>query len=839
MDTHTHRTKLTPPRLHRRVLIRPALIARLFESLDYRLTLVQAGAGHGKTTALASLSMSDSRRCAWYSLDETDSDPQQFLSFLIQAFYLKWPDLSQAPWAVLQEAGSAGDSGQWMQVVDALINALTDALHEPAWLIVDDYHCVAASPKVNALIERFITLLPPNLHVILASCQPSDFPSLDSWRAKGQVMEIGQPELAFQPAEIDALFRNAYGMPLAPGQVAALADKTGGWPIALQLVWQGLRDDKGNSAALLAPDPATSGALFEHLAREVLDRQPPDVAEFLRDTAVLRELTPEAADAVTRSNGSAAMLERLHELDLFVIALGQGHYRHHQLWRDFLREHPDAEPEWTRERHRRAAKFFHARHDLEQAIYHWLAADDFGQAAAEIERAGDLYLRTGRLQTLATWIEAIPPHVRAEHPHLQAYLGDVYRLRGRFDQALAWYQQAELVWRARDEAAGISQALHGQAMVYLDTLHPAQAEDLLREAWRLVCRAEDRASRAQMLEQVAEQKLYMGRPHEAQALQAEARALRDEVPSEDTLSAHIKLRTGQLDEARRILEGWAQTERAAAGHDQAHPPRAHREAVLILSLIHSLQGQAEPALALAQAGIAIGELSDSPFVTAVGNIRLGHAWQLRSAPRPAEEGQGEGRDQAVRCYQTALALSDQLAVRRIRAEAMWGLTRAYGFLGDLESARRASQEGVKTGRWAGDPWITALTELMLGASSVLVGQTLEAIEILWRVLMAFRDCGDSFGRAATRLWLSLAYHELRQNEHLASCLQELLALCETRRYDYLLKARTLIGPPDPCRIVPLLIEARERHVRPTYAARLLAEIESPEFRDHPGHQLCA
>ncbi len=46
-------TKLTPPRLPRRVLQRPRLTTRLLEALDYRLTILQAGTGYGKSTALA------------------------------------------------------------------------------------------------------------------------------------------------------------------------------------------------------------------------------------------------------------------------------------------------------------------------------------------------------------------------------------------------------------------------------------------------------------------------------------------------------------------------------------------------------------------------------------------------------------------------------------------------------------------------------------------------------------------------------------------------------------------------------------------------------------------
>ncbi len=837
------RTKLAPPRLHRRVLTRPALMARLRESLDYRLTLVHAGTGYGKTTALASLCGDETLRCIWYTLDESDRDPQQFLAYLIAACRLQWPELSEAPLAALQELSSEGAPQAWSYVMDTLTNALVAAAREPTMLVLDDYHFVSPSPEVNALVERCMTWLPADLHVILASRQPFDFPSLVAWRAKGEVLEIERRDLVFAPSEIEQLFHTAYGMQLAPDEVQALADKTEGWPIALQLVWQGLRDRNESIKQLLAPAhvPTSLSALFDYLARDVLDRQLPDVAEFLRATAVLRELTPEACDAVTQSNESEAMLERLHTLDLFLVALGSGHYRYHHLFHDFLNSQFASQPAHSQQLHRRAAQFFHDRSNLDEAIYHWLSASAFEQAAADIEIAGEVCLRDGRLDALATWIDALPPDVLAEHPRLQTLLGDVCRLRSRFDESLAWYRQAEQTCRARDDAAGISRVLHGQALVYLDTVRPAQAENVLQQAVRIVDRTASREARAQLLELLAENKLNMGKPDEAEALRVEAQALRADARSEDTLSVRVKLRTGQLDDAQRILEVWAESERDQAEQGQVHSPRAHRETVLILSLIHSLRGQAERAFALAQEGITLGQLLNSPFVTAVGHMRLGHAWQLIPHPLPPlmGEGRGEGKGQAIRCYQSAIALGDQLAVRRTRAEAMWGLTRAYGFLGDgdLKSAQRSATEGVEIARWAGDPWMQSLIELTLGASHVLAGRTQDAVEMLLQVLVAFRECGDSFGRAATRLWQALAYLDLRQNERLTACLEDLLGLAETHGYDFLFTAPTLLGPPDPRRIVPLLIAARDRRIRPAYANHLLAEIGLPDIKIHPGYQL--
>lgn len=834
-SAHRHnlllRTKLAPPQLHSRVLARPQLTALLRESLLYRLTVVHAGTGYSKTTALAALD-GGSTPLFWYSLSDTDTDPQRFLSYLISAFSVRLPAMSDLPPAVLQERGSEGSMEAWTQALDTLINALSDVLTAPSLLVLDDYHFVGQSAEINSLLQHLLQYLPPDLHVIISTRSLPSFEKLASWRARGEVLDINRVMLGFNAEETAALFRDVYGMQLGESECAALLEKTEGWPIALQLAWQGLRTGISRSASQLPAQDATSlGTLFDYLASDVLGAQPADLAGFLRDTAILRELSPAACDAVTGRADSAAVLARLLERDLFVVMLGdtsQHHYRYHHLFHDFLRDQARQDADAMQARHERAAAYFASNSDYEEAIYHWLAAGNLQQVASAIEQVGDAALRAGWLDTVALWIDALPPNVLAHHPLLQAYLGDIYRMRSRFDEALAWYKQAERVWRASSDPAGVSRALRGEALVYLDTVRPAQAESLLEEALRLIEGLEDRESRARLLELLAENKLNMGKPTDAEGLRAEARALREEGAGEDALSVRVKLRTGRLDEAQRTLEQWAQSERRELALGQVHPPRSHRETLLILSLIQSFRGQTALAFELAQEGIAIGSMLNSPFVTAVGHTRLGHAWQLR----------GVGcTEEAVACYNRGVALGDELSVKRIRAEAMWGLTRAYGYSGDLSSAERAAEEGAEIGRWAGDAWIVALIELALGSSYVLAGQANKAVEVLSRVLVSFRECGDSFGRAATRLWLALAYGELGQSELCLASLEDDLLLCETHGYGFLFTEQSLLSPPDKRRLVPLLVSARDSRRNSGYAARLLGELGLADIHVHPGYEL--
>ncbi len=852
------RTKLNPPKPPRTTLVRPRVDALLRDALDYRVTIVQASTGYGKSTALANLAESNVR-LFWYSATEGDADPRQFIGHLIEAFRLGLPGLSDSPSALLFDTDASA-----LQISDVLLNALNDALDAPALLVIDDYH-LAASQEVAALLDHFLSFLPADLHVIVASRYPPTWEHLVAWRARGQVMEITRDALAFTPDEIDMLFRDTYNRPLSSRDVETLHEQTEGWPIALQLVWQELRGKpKTTLADLLAHGTGDhkgrpyNDVLFAYLAHDVLAQQPREVQNFLLQSATLRELQADACHAVTRHADADAMLNYLRERDLFVITLGvashheelaelretrnsprdelRNHYRYHHLFHDFLRDQAarlDADA--VRERHRLAAEFYQRNENSDEAIYHWLNAQAFAEAATAIENSGEKILREGRLETLASWLDAIPPDHVAARPLLMFYLGELARLRSRFEEALAWYAQAERAWRAANDVVGISRALRGQALVYLDTVRPPQAEKLLREALRLSDGLEDRASRARLLELLAENKLNVGKADEAEHLRVQAHALREEGPSEDELSVRVKLRTGRLDEAREILETWAREERG-----KPHAPRSHRETLLILALIHALQGNAEDALNAAREGVAIGAQLASPFVSAVGQMRLGHALQIAGEP---SSNSGQSLKLAIQSYDNAITIGDQLAIRRVRAEAMWGLTRAHGFSGDLKSAQRTAAEGIEIARGAGDAWLVALLQIALGASQVLARQTepgrreRNAIVTLGDTLAAMRSCGDTFGQSAARLWLALAHWQTNQRDRAMTQLDEALALAQTHRYGYLFTRRTLLGMPDARMGVPLLLEAKQRGKHAAYITRLLAAMGLENTTTHPGYQL--
>ncbi len=823
------RSQLFPPRQRRGLLRRPRLEARLEAVLDYPLTIVQAGTGYGKSTALAALA-DLSTPLYWYSITEPDRDPLLFLAHLICAFEPLEPSWTRPVLRALEEKGAYLAPG----VVNPLINALTRELEGAVVLVLDDYHLVADVPEIAALVEQLVDYIPPQLHLILSSRQTPPLAALTRWRVKGQVLMLDRTDLAFTAAEIEALFAEEYGYPLSPEQAQALANETEGWAIALQMVWQGLqRGGIADVDAVLRQLPASLDALFDYLAHDVLARQPPNVQGFLLMTSVLRQMSGPACDFLLGVEGSVDGLQELHESGLFVVSMGEDIYRYHRLFHDFLRARLSQDPLRAQALHRRAAAHFRQAGHPEETIYHLLEARDHGPAAELIEEIGPRLVAQGRFDSLSAWIERLPEDVLSTQPDLYLLLGDVLRLRARFDEALEHYLAADERFAVESNRLGRSRALRGQAQVYLDTVRPLKADSLLENALRLLEPEEHRHETADLLDKLAENKLNLGYPDESESLHHEAGLLRTEAePGDVYLEARAMVRTGRLAEAQRLLERRAEEERLAG---ESRPQRFHRETLLLLSLAHSLLGDAEVAERYAREGITVGQRLNSAFVEAVGYMRLGHALQLREA-RPWDTGQASVQ-QAMVQYQRAIEQVRAFKVMRTQVEPLWGLCRACGYSGDLLAAERHAEEALEIAARAGDEWIGTLVDVVLGAGCVLSGRRDEAKPWLAKAVKGFERVGDPFGWSSASLWLALVAWQQGDGEGAAQHLAGLLPLAREHGYDALLTRPTFLGLKDGQAAIPLLLEARARGIEARYVERLLDALGLTEVEYHPGYTL--
>src|SRR5512139_3313859 len=90
------RTKLIPPPRNARTLTRPRISLTLKQALEYRLTILQAEAGYGKSTALAELA-AELQPVIWYQANEEDTDPLVFLLQMCHALQNTFPSITNLP----------------------------------------------------------------------------------------------------------------------------------------------------------------------------------------------------------------------------------------------------------------------------------------------------------------------------------------------------------------------------------------------------------------------------------------------------------------------------------------------------------------------------------------------------------------------------------------------------------------------------------------------------------------------------------------------------------------------------------------------------------------------
>ncbi|HEY53314.1 MAG TPA: hypothetical protein G4N94_07645 [Caldilineae bacterium] len=812
------KSKLQPPLLPSPTLLRERIFSRLRRGLNTQYTLVQAGAGYGKSTTVTAFLQERPEPSAWYSLDESDLDPLIFSSHLSTACATLAPDVAVVLSPLLQQAQSGGFP--WTLVIDGLNNHLSDHLQQDVWLVLDDLHIISGvESSLAPLINHFLAYVPPHLHIILITRSWVDIISLTQARARSQLLVVDERELAFTSSEIDALFRQRHAIPLRPEHIQRLSAETEGWVMALQLLAAQLR---GLSAvqidATLADLPRHLDTLFDYLTESVIRRQSPALEDFLYQTAILRHLQAGACDAIRRTHDSVDLLAELHDAGLCLVQINETTYRHHYLVHEFLQRQLRRDAVTWRRLNRRAAVYFASKGNSEESVYHSLQAGDHEAAALQIAAIADTFIQSGRFNTLTVWLDQLPEAILDDQPDLRIIQGDVFRLTCAYDDALQAYRQADSSYADHQDILGRSLALESQALVYIDTVRPAPAESLLKQALRVLKRRHP-AESARLLRLLAENAVNRGRPTLASRWYAASQQLGARPDIE--LEARILLRSGRLDAAQDLLGA------VEVGTSNHRPARTHRERSLLLAYLNALMGDAEAARSYAENGLALARRLNSPFTEAVALMRLGNAWQL---PPLADT------EKALEYYQRSIQLTHVIGVRRGEAEPQFGLALLHAFGGRPLAALVAAERSLQIAGRAGDAWVGGLARLAHGIAFFLQGEFETAGVTLEQALTEFETCSDPFAATLAHLWLSLLAFRANWPE----CFRSHAAawIDAAGNYPFLLLRPTLFGPRDPQELIPMLIRARDAGIATQNVHQLLDYLGLPDALSyHPGYTL--
>ena len=464
MSTLVTRTKIILPQRRKELLSRSRLLQQLYDLLDYKLILVIAPAGYGKTSMLLDFAHQVELPVCWYSIDDLDQDFLRFLEHFIACIRLHFPEFGSESLSAIETASQPLNIDR---LVSTVVNDAYEHIKEHFLLVLDDYHLVDKQKDIQAFINRFVLEAAENCHLVLASRILLSLPDMPLFVARAQVGGIGYEDLAFKAPEIQSLIFQNYKVSISSEAASQLVQESEGWITGLlltsQSAWNGM-------APHLQAARISDVGLYDYLAHQVLNQQSSEIRDFLLRTSFLEEFDATLCQAVfgDSEDWDGILREALHN-NLFILPIDEeGKWiRYHNLFRDFLQTTFERECPNEKESLQRSIAAGYLQHkDWEKAFSIYLKLGDTNAAALVIEKAGPNLISGMRLGTLLSWIDSLPETLVDSLPTLVALKGSALVNYGQVEQSLPFLDRAEAAFRHTNDQQNLANVLSHRATAY-------------------------------------------------------------------------------------------------------------------------------------------------------------------------------------------------------------------------------------------------------------------------------------------------------------------------------------------------------------------------------------
>ncbi len=412
------RTKFQSPYLPDDFVPREELTDYVLKNISRPLLLVSAGSGSGKTLFVSSLLQKLPYPYAWLSLDSSDNDLRNFLTYFVAAIRQELHDFGERFFAFI----SPPQLPSLKDITAMLVNDLNN-LTEDFVLILDDLH-LAGNPDIYTLLSSMLEFMPVHFHLILISRQDPPLP-LERLRAKNKLTVVDATHLKLSLREIKTFVEKNFSLSDPVPLAKVLEEKTEGWVTGLRLALlhlSFLKEGMEQSIRSLRETDFSGNYFME----EVLENLDPLLTEFLLRTSVLERFSFSLTDYLMGFSGkkkkSSDLMQDIRKMHLFVVNLDKKNkwFRYHHLFQEFLQKELETRysQEEIRRLHQRAVDWYEANQLLEEAFYHAEKAGDHERIARMIEEHMDRPLNEDKWYILDEWLAKLPRDYIHERPSL-------------------------------------------------------------------------------------------------------------------------------------------------------------------------------------------------------------------------------------------------------------------------------------------------------------------------------------------------------------------------------------------------------------------------------------
>ncbi|MCL2010650.1 MAG: hypothetical protein FWG71_08950, partial [Synergistaceae bacterium] len=301
---------------------RPRLNRLLAEPAKCPVMVVCAGAGYGKTRAVADFLSQQNHPVVWEQLSDRDNVASRAWENLANAF----AQVSEQMGEGYREFGFPDTEEKRKQFY-----RLYERSIQPYTLVLDDFHFLK-NQAVLDFVEHVLYYMPSNRKTtIILSREPLPI-NLAGLQVRGLIARISEEDLNFTESEL-AQYMSAQGLSLETQTLREIWQETKGWAFAVNLIARSLKKSPLYSDHVRS---ATRKNLFQLMEAQVFNMASERLRRFLVCLSLVDHLSADLVNLLAGEDKSlTAELERLSSFVRFDSYVGA--YLIHQLFLDFLR----------------------------------------------------------------------------------------------------------------------------------------------------------------------------------------------------------------------------------------------------------------------------------------------------------------------------------------------------------------------------------------------------------------------------------------------------------------------------------------------------------------------
>ena len=328
MRKHLSTNRVKAPEILEKSVRRKKLAEKIQTGLQKKLLILEAGAGHGKTTAIREeLSYLPTERWHWLTLNEDCDHLIVFWSYLIEVLKERL-DSTKEELLVYFQSGMNSENIE--EFILFLVNSLTFEADE--YLILDDFQTIKNETVLHSF-ERLLEEIPEKLHVVITTrYQPELY--LTKFLLAEQLQYIREDDFLLSDKEGMTFIQQNSREELSQETKSYLLETAMGWVGGLKLLMAVKKINQAHPEKISFENKILS----EYLAREIFDNLSKEEQDFLVISGFFPFIYPNLSQEMFPEINFFSMIESLLEKNLMITCIDnvEQKFTFHPILKEYL-----------------------------------------------------------------------------------------------------------------------------------------------------------------------------------------------------------------------------------------------------------------------------------------------------------------------------------------------------------------------------------------------------------------------------------------------------------------------------------------------------------------------